>query len=116
METSRRASGADIVRDLRALQQQNTQERKLRPLGARVGLDAKRGRADWKEPAKAGGGIASPLTEVPGSRIYHEVTTGFYSNDYLIFTEVRPLKSIRFLDANDAEVQLDFALPQQGGG
>ena len=113
MESARRASGAAIAADLRALSKTNTEERKLRTLSARGAQPAKRGRADWKAPAATGtgGGIASPLTE--GSYAVREFHPARYlsSSDGLFVWQFEPPKKIVMADANDEEVIQLFAVP-----
>ncbi|MCY1276506.1 hypothetical protein D9M68_364060 [compost metagenome] len=121
MESSRRASGADIVNDLRALQYQNTQERKLRALNPRGALAGQRGRADWAPPATAGaggGGIASPLEErvkiVDGKlvpdRTYYDAQALTTSDG--VFTHImRPIRRTVFTDASDSEEVRNWANP-----
>lgn len=117
---NRRAGGVAIVNDLQALQRRQAVEKKLRELELRGGVAAKRGRANWKAP-NTGGGIASPLTEVEtaeGSgvslREYHEGTTVFYSTDYLMAVELKPLKELHMTDANGDAVRLKFQKPKAG--
>lgn len=116
MESARRASGAAIAADLRALNKANTQERKLRALSARGSEPAKRGRADWKAPAAtSSGGIASPLTEVVvdgvGDREYWPAMIQ-ETTDGLLSFEVQPIKKWKFLDADGNPVVLNIAKPE----
>lgn len=87
----------------------------LRKEEPRGGIPAARGYAERAYQPGAGGGgtagIASPLVEVPDTREYHTTVGRFYSNTYLIFAEVRPLKAITFTDSNGLPVRQEFALP-----
>jgi hypothetical protein len=65
----------------------------------------------------AGGGIASPLTEGAElsadpvfAREFYE-RSYFYSNDYLLAVEMRPLKKIHMRDVMGNSVELHFAEP-----
>ncbi|PJI49761.1 MAG: hypothetical protein CTR55_10500 [Pseudomonas sp.] len=102
---------ASIVADLRALTGGNTtQSRQLKTLEPRGALAAQRGRADYQEPAAAstGGGIASPLTET--SRETWD-TQYLYSSDGVYVMELKPIKSVTFEDANNAEAQFRYLEP-----
>lgn len=110
MESARRASGAAIAADLRALSKTNTEERKLRTLSARGAQPAKRGRADWKAPAATGtgGGIASPLTEGSASTREYFDQQLLPTTDGMVWIRWKSVKKITMADANDAEVILEF--------
>lgn len=77
------------------------------------------GRAGSTTGTGGGGAIASPLTEttvtigvdtVPERTYYAERT--LISTDGLFSFKVKDIKSQKFTDANDAEVVLNFADPQ----
>ena len=74
------------------------------PIPAKIGLGVTKGAA-----ASAGGGIASPLTETA----YADRTV--YSDKFVSSSDgvfmIQCLKSVRFLDANNAEVVLEFKGP-----
>lgn len=122
MESSRRAGGAamterrtgkSVVEDINALAAPPRQRKALRAVDPVGALPASRGSGTYQAPAASGGGIASPLTEVPQTRTYYteEQSQSIYSNDYLLSMEVLPLKSLFLTDASGAEVQMNFALP-----
>ena len=85
----------------------------LEPVGPRP---ATRGRGEYVEPiASGGGGIASPLTEktkvvsgktVPDADFW---PSGYPSSDGLFVLPAE--KTRRFLDADGADVQIDYANP-----
>lgn len=87
----------------------------LRPEEPRGGIPSRRGYVEKQyQPGSGGvGGIASPLTEVAGSREYHSQTTRLYSNSFLIFAEVQPLQRLHFIDSAGADVAFDFAEPPE---
>lgn len=89
----------------------------LRPEEPRGGIPAARGYVEKQYQPGSGGsggaGIASPLTEVPGSREYYSAFDRFYSNSYLIFVEIQPLKAMTFTDSNGRPVRQEFALPPE---
>lgn len=113
MESARRASGAAIAADLRALSKTNTEERKLRTLSARGAQPAKRGRADWKAPAATGtgGGIASPLTETSYASREYWGPQSITSVDGLLTFRVLPIKQLTQADADDVEIKQIYAEP-----
>jgi len=106
LEAERR--GAQVVEDLQRLQRTPQQRRTLRtvpPVGA---VPATRGRGNYTPPPATGGGIASPLVEQPGTRELYDAET-FVSIDGLLAFRVRRVKAINMLDANGAEVVMEFA-------
>ncbi|WP_312139908.1 hypothetical protein [Stutzerimonas nitrititolerans] len=122
MEASRRAGGAameerrrgkQLVDDINSLANPPANRKTLRTVDPFGGVPARRGSGVYQAPAAAGGGIASPLTEVADSRVYYteEQSQYIYSQDYLLSMEVLPLKSLFMTDATGAAVQMNFALP-----
>ncbi len=112
MEESRRASGRKMRDDMRALAENNRLERTLPELPVRGKQPAKRGSALWQGGAPSrggGGGIASPLEEVAGSREYYTSSRLTVSNTFLEAMEVRMLKTINFTDADNNPVALNFS-------
>lgn len=112
MEESRRASGRKMRDDMRALAENNRLERTLPELPVRGKQPSKRGSAVWSggAPSSAGGGgIASPLEEVAGSREYYTSSRITVSNTFLEAMEVRMLKTINFTDADNNSVALNFS-------
>lgn len=59
----------------------------------------------------ASGGIASPLTEVAGQRVYHTTARSLISSDGLFTLMYYNLKSIRFLDAKSRTVIINYDDP-----
>lgn len=107
-----RRTGKAVAEDINRLTGTQTRRRMLRPIEPVGALPPSRGRGVYQVPPATGtGGVASPLVEIPDSRQYHNESKGFYSNDYLIFTRVQPLKSMEFTDANGAAVMMQFAVP-----
>lgn len=103
-----------LVSDLNSLESSRRTIGKLNELERKGVRPPTRGRADWKAPATggAGGGIASPLTETAyGDRAYWPETV-LTSSDGLLSFKVRPIKSIKQRDANNAEVIQQFAQPE----
>ncbi len=111
-EEARRASGRKMRDDMRALAENNRLERMLPVLPVRGKQPAKRGSALWQggsQSGGAGGGIASPLEEVAGSREYYTSSRLTVSNTFLEAMEVRMLKTINFTDADNNPVALNFS-------
>ncbi len=54
-----------------------------------------------------GGGIASPLSEVPGSRVYYAPQTVTTTDGAIIF-RIEPLKEVQFEDANGETITVQF--------
>lgn len=118
MVNERRASGKAFRDDLRALAVSDSDARVLPPAAERAPIPAARGVATYTAPpaASAGGGIASPLTEIDGlSREYYEqpVERFAHSSDYLLALEIRPLKNLHMVDANGDDVVLQFKPVQE---
>ena len=59
---------------------------------------------------ETGTGIASPLTESPGSRTYHDAQT-IYSSDGFLALEWSPAHELTCTDANDEDVVIVLADP-----
>lgn len=120
MEASRRAGGAamierrtgkSVAEDIQSLTAPQRQARSLPrvdPVGA---LPAQRGTGTSSGPASGGatgGGIASPLVETDAvMRTYHEEVL-LPSTDGLTWIRWRSVKRIHMVDANNAEVVLEF--------
>lgn len=101
-----RRTGAAEVADINAVVSVPRQRATLRAVEPRGALPAQRGRGTYEAPgAGTGGGIASPLTEQ--SREYWP--GGAPSSDGLFFLPA--IKAYTFLDANGAEVVMEFAEP-----
>ncbi len=103
-----------LVQDLRSLgtKREPPALRREEPKG---GIPSSRGYVERNlQPGSGGGGSGAPLlTEVPGSREYHETSDRFYSNSYLIFVEIKPLKAIEFVTPDGQKVRHEFELPPE---
>jgi hypothetical protein len=118
MEDRRR--GTKAVDDLNSLVEPARKTTTLRTIEPRGSIPVSRGRGVWNEsraPA-TGGGIASPLTETTtgedkeSTRKYYEESIDiFYSNDYMLAVQIKPLKSLSMKDASGADVLFNFAEP-----
>lgn len=121
-----------IVQDLIDMSSPEREPPTLRREEPKGGIPARRGYAEKNlQPGQGiaeGGGIASPLVEgavqpeppSPGEdttltpardREYHP-TGLYYSTDYTLAVQMRPLKTLTMRDANGAEVELIFAKPE----
>jgi len=119
MEASRRAGGAameerrrgkQVVDDINSLANPPANRKTLRTVDPVGGVPARRGSGVYQAPASSntGGGIASPLIEVPNSREYHP-TVLRPSTDGAVFFEVRVAKKVTMTDANGAQVVMEFS-------
>ena len=119
MEASRRAGGAameerrrgkQLVDDINSLANPPANRKTLRTVDPVGGVPARRGSGVYQAPATSGtgGGIASPLIEVPNSREYHP-TVLRPSTDGAVFFEVRVAKKVTMTDANGAQVVMEFS-------
>lgn len=119
MESSRRAGGAameerrrgkQLVDDINSLAKPPANRKTLRTVDPVGGVPARRGSGVYQPPASSGsgGGIASPLVEVPNSREYHP-TVLRPSTDGAVFFEVRVAKKVTMTDANGAQVVTEFS-------
>lgn len=114
-EERRQSIGQRIRADLSRSLMPERKQKMLHPSPPKGALPVQVGVGEWRGGGEAvgGGGIASPLSEVEGSRTYHEHSSWVYSNDYLIATEIRPLRSMTMTDANGAPIVFNFALPPE---
>lgn len=124
MAASRAATGADerraigqrlvnerrgIKEDLNALEKSPRKNAQLPQLERRGTRPAAVGVGSWREPATgAGGGIASPLVEVPGTRTQHTTSRIITTSDGMLAFAIRRTARITMRDANDAEVVMEF--------
>ena len=119
MEASRRAGGAameerrrgkQLVDDINSLANPPANRKTLRTVDPVGGVPARRGSGVYQAPATSGtgGGIASPLIEVPNSREFHP-TVLRPSTDGAVFFEVRVAKKVTMTDANGAQVVMEFS-------
>jgi hypothetical protein len=108
-----------IKRDLNSLETSRRQAGELLVLERRGTISAARGTGVYRAPTGGtGSGIASPLTEltkvvdgntVPDRDYYPDQT--LTSSDGLFSFEVRPINKLKLTDANDALVEVVFAVP-----
>lgn len=120
-EASRRATGQAMIErrtgraevdDINALVNQPRQRRSLPAVEPRGSVAPQRGRGNYTAPpASTGGGIASPLVEVSGSREYFANKTQFYTSEFLFVVEIQPLRRMTMMDANGAEVPFEYREP-----
>ncbi|WP_263147912.1 hypothetical protein [Pseudomonas sp. RIT-PI-AD] len=113
MRGERQASADELAENLNRLVNPPRQNQPLRPLDPRGKLAAQTGKGTWNKPATntGTGGVASPLTEVPNTREYYDPISNLYSNDYFLSVELRPVKAMHMVDANNAPVVMQFAVP-----
>lgn len=125
MEANRAAIGKQIKDDLSRIVSITPRKEPLKVLDKRGPLPAKKGQGDWKgAKTGGGGGIASPLSELydrqVASREYYPgvddggAPTYFWSSDYMLAVELKPLKVLRFKDADNQDVELHFLKPEAG--
>lgn len=104
-----RRTGVKQVDDINALVKQPRQQRTMRRQEPRGGLSGAVGTGTYTPPATGtGGGIASPLTETPDTRTFHESIIR-PSVDGAVFFQVRAAKTVTMTDANGAAVIMEFA-------
>ena len=115
---ARRASGVVMRDDMRALADPPQLRQPMPTIPKRGGMAAARGTGEYTAVAAAGGGgLASPLTEIGdgashSSREYYEdQVVYFHSSDYLLAVEIKPLKTLRMVDADGSEATFEFKLP-----
>lgn len=107
-----------LVGDLQSLESSRREIGKLNELERKGAKPAQTGRANYTPPAStgAGGGIASPLTEVSyNNRTYYDEYT-VTSSDGLLTLKLKPIKQVKSVDANGAEVVQIYAEPTEGAG
>lgn len=108
----RRRTGRDDVDDINAVVRQPRQRTALPAVAPRGSVPAQTGTGNYQPPAAgAGGGIAGPLVEVPGSREYFANKTQFYTSEFLFVVEIQPLRRMTMMDANGAEVPFEYREP-----
>ncbi|KJK03562.1 hypothetical protein UB43_03420 [Pseudomonas sp. 21] len=115
--TSARKS-QQLVSDLQSLESQRREIGKLNELERKGAKPAQTGRSSYTPPANTGtgGGIASPLTEVSyNARTYYDEYT-VTSSDGLLTLKLKPIKQVKSVDANGAEVVQIYAEPTEGAG
>lgn len=104
-----RRTGKSVAEDVNALVSPARQRRTLPSVDPVGALPSQRGRGTYQPaPSAGGGGIASPLVETDADmRTYHEEVL-LPSTDGLTWIRWRSVKRIHMVDANNAEVVLEF--------
>ncbi|QEY75157.1 hypothetical protein [Pseudomonas denitrificans (nom. rej.)] len=103
-----------LVSDLQSLESQRRKIGELNELERRGARPATPGRAVYKAPAATGtGGVASPLIEQSYLERTYWPDKVITSTDGVFSFKIKPIKQIRQLDANDAEVIQQFAQPEE---
>ena len=98
---------AQLREDLQRLVHTPGHAQALPELEPRGSLPAQRGRADYRGGPATGGGIASPLTEVPNTRQY-DAPNPIKSTCGLYYLELRPTRGLTMTDANGATVKIEL--------
>jgi len=65
------------------------------------------GQAPESPKTSSSAGLASPLTETPGTREYYE--SELRSSDGLFVVEIQPIKAIHLTDAGGNQIKLNYA-------
>lgn len=104
--------------DMRALAVDNSMTKTLPSLAPVGKIPSRTGRVDWSRSAGlAGSGLASPLTEIDAGagnssrEYYDDKDVYFFSSDYLLAVEIKPLKTLRMVDADGSAATFEFKLP-----
>ena len=116
-EASRRATGQAMIErrtgraevdDINALVTPPRQRKPLPGLAPRGSVPPQRGRGNYTAPVGGtGGGIASPLVEQSGTRVFYEEVLR-PSTDGAVFFAVRAARRLTMTDANGEAVVLEF--------
>lgn len=104
-----RRTGRDEVDDLNAVITQPRQRTTLRSVEPRGSVPAQVGRGNYQAPAGGGAGVASPFTETPGTRTYHETPIVIQSTDGSTFIAVKMPAIVTMSDANGAPAVFNYA-------
>ena len=99
--------------DMRALTVNERQQQELAPIIKRGAMLAQRGRGDFSGSdmnQSSGGGIASPLTESPGTRTFYNQAVVVPTNGYYAYS-VRAVKKLTMTDADNNSVEINLAEP-----
>lgn len=110
MEEDRRASGRAFRDDLNALAQARQSKNTLPVVPKRGGMIAARGTANWDRPNAGTGGIASPLTETPDTRLYFAEAVVIPADGYFVYS-VKAVKKLTLTDADGNPVEINLAEP-----
>ncbi|MBZ9668081.1 hypothetical protein H3221_025425 [Pseudomonas sp. LMG 31766] len=109
-EMIKRRTGKTEVEEVNALVKQPRQRKALPTLTPRGGVPAQDGTGNYTAPpAGSGGGLASPFTETPGTRTYHETPIVIQSTDGSIFMAVKMPAIVTMTDANGAPAVFNYA-------
>ncbi|CAM4003910.1 hypothetical protein [Ectopseudomonas alcaliphila] len=105
-----RRTGRAEVDDINALVTQPRQRKPLPDLAPRGSVAPQVGRGEYQAAGGGGGGgVASPFTETPGTRTYHENTVIIQSTDGSTFMAVRMPAVVTMTDANGAPAVFNYA-------
>lgn len=102
-----RRTGKSQVEQINAVVAPPRTRASLPPIEPRGGQAGQVGTGVYSAPT-SGGGIASPLTETPGTRTYYDPVL-LPSTDGLAWIKWRAVKQISMIDANNASVVMDYA-------
>ncbi|MDF3932154.1 hypothetical protein [Pseudomonas citronellolis] len=107
------ANTSQLKSDLNRLTDAERKARSLAALEERGSRPATTGTGSFTAPAATGtgGGIASPLTEASYLERTYWPDKVITSTDGLFSFKIKPIRAIRQLDANNAEVIQQFAEP-----
>ena len=118
-EAARRKIGSDMIErrtgraqvdDINALLNPPRERRTLKQLEPRGGVTGQVGTGNYTAPPATGtgGGISSPLSEVPGSREYHTASVVIRSVDGSTYMAVQVPSRIKMTDSTGAEVIFEY--------
>lgn len=118
-EAARRKIGSDMIErrtgraqvdDINALLNPPRERRTLKQLEPRGGVTGQVGTGNYTAPPATGtgGGISSPLSEVPGSREYHTASVVIQSVDGSTYMAVQVPSRIKMTDSTGAEVIFEY--------
>lgn len=117
-EAARRKIGSDMIErrtgraqvdDINALLNPPRERRTLKQLEPRGGVTGQVGTGNYTAPAGGSGGVASPFTETPGTRTYHEKPIVIRSTDGSIFMAVKMPAIVTMTDASGAPAVFNYA-------
>ena len=105
-----RRTGRAQVDDINALLNPPRERRTLKQLEPRGGVTGQVGTGNYTAPPATGtgGGISSPLSEVPGSREYHTASVVIQSVDGSTYMAVQVPSRIKMTDSTGAEVIFEY--------
>ena len=109
-KSARQASSRAMRDDLRALSEAPKVREPLPVVPKRGGMIAARGTANWDRPNAGTGGIASPLTETPDTRLYFAEAVVIPADGYFVYS-VKAVKKLTLTDADSNPVEINLAEP-----